>query len=124
MPALAPPDHPRAPTSSHGHPRTTRLTVRQVRERLAAYKEEKQVELSKEEKAAQFLEAFNGRIAAREEEEMHAKYEKSLKRKERREEEEAVVSTADLTQEDEAAQQDMAAAGFEFAGFGGSKKNN
>ena len=52
-----------------------------------------------------------------------AKYEKSLKRKERREE--GAASTADLaTEEDAQAQEEMAAAGFEFAGFGGSKKNN
>jgi len=40
-----------------------------VRERLASYKEEKQPELTKEEKAALFLDDFNQRVAAREEEE-------------------------------------------------------
>ena len=43
--------------------RAERATLGEVRERLASYKEEKQVELSKEEKAALFLEDFNQRVA-------------------------------------------------------------
>ena len=52
--------------------RAERATVGEVRERLASYKEEKQPELTKEEKAALFLDDFNQRVAAREEEEYQA----------------------------------------------------
>ena len=53
--------------------RAERATVGEVRERLASYKEEKQPELTKEEKAALFLDDFNQRVAAREEEEYQAR---------------------------------------------------
>ena len=39
--------------------RAERATLGEVRERLASYKDEKQVDLTKEEKAAMFLEDFN-----------------------------------------------------------------
>jgi hypothetical protein len=39
--------------------RAERATLGEVRERLASYKDDKQVELTKEEKAAMFLEDFN-----------------------------------------------------------------
>jgi len=103
--------------------RAERATLGEVRERLASYKDEKHVDLTKEEKAALFLEDFNHRVAAREEEEYQTKLDKSSRKRARKQGEgEGAASTADVTAEDVEAQGEMAAAGFDFAGFGSSKK--
>lgn len=121
--------------------RAERATLGEVREKLASYKADKESEqeLTKEEKAALFLEEFNARVEAQKEAEAQEKYEKALRKKEKRQV--GVASTADAADEedeeegstggggaqkheDEKEALAMAAAGFDFTGFGGSKKQN
>ena len=72
--------------------RAERATVGEVRERLASYKEEKQPELTKEEKAALFLDDFNQRVAAREEEEYQVRFRGRARAKGEEEEYQALAS--------------------------------
>jgi U4/U6.U5 tri-snRNP component SNU23 len=111
--------------------RAERSTVGEVKARLEAHKEgDTTKELAPEEKAALFLEQFDDRLRAREEEaRLEAAEERRAKRARRGEEEgsstaacEPAGSEAAVVWAADPEADDMAAA-IGFGGFGGSKKN-
>ena len=106
--------------------RAERSTLGEVKARLEAHKQEKlDNELPPEQKAQQFLEAFDERLRAREEEERVAVAEQ--RRLKRARKEAAVVETAAGFDMSVAAEpnpeEDSMAAMMGFGGFGSSKKN-
>lgn len=112
--------------------RAERSTLGEVRARLQTHKQEddEKAELSTAEKAEQFLLQFDERLNAREEEERQEK----LRQKELRKEAKAAAkreateaqATGEITsglEEEAPVPEDMSMMGFDFGGFGGSKKN-
>ena len=116
--------------------RAERSTLAEVRARLQAHKDDDALkqELSPEEKAELFLQQFDERVREREEAEREEAREKRRRDKERRAEpaappptggaEEAADAGAEADAEGGGAPEEMQALGFDFAGFGGSRKNN
>ena len=107
-----------------------------MRARLQAHKDDDALkqELSPEEKAELFLQQFDERVREREEAEREEAREKRRRDKERRAgaapaaptggAEEAAGGGAEAAAEADADDGGMAAMGFDFGGFGGSRKNN
>ena len=116
--------------------RAERSTLAEVRARLQAHKDDDALkqELSPEEKAELFLQQFDERVREREEAEREEAREKRRRDKERRAgaapaaptggAEEAAGGGAEAAAEADADDGGMAAMGFNFGGFGGSRKNN
>uniref|UniRef100_A0A7S4BMD9 U1-type domain-containing protein n=1 Tax=Chrysotila carterae TaxID=13221 RepID=A0A7S4BMD9_CHRCT len=112
--------------------RAERSTVEEVRARLDSYKKPEEQGLSVEEKAEAFLQQFDERVRAQEAAEREEQRQKRREQKEKKAaqakppepfvgvktEHEAAAQVAAAEPDDE-----MAACGFSFGSFGGSRKN-